>query len=268
MTVVEYAVTFDLWNTLIAEEPSGVVGKERQKNRALGALAILREHDVNVNLDALISALDAAQHRINIDHESGLDLVFPDRLGQILSMVDRGLMERLSSDTLERIACEMDRAFLNLSPSVIEGAIEALEMVRKIGLKTALISNTGLTSPAGYVPFLESTGLAKYLDVLTFSNEIAVAKPSAEIFTRTLEKLKVPSWAAFHVGDSLFADVSGAGGVGMQTAWIVGKESRAKGVKPDFLCDDIKKLPDLMCKWVLAKPGPPLPPHKPPETLS
>ena len=268
MTVTEYAVTFDLWNTLIAEEPSGIDARERQKNRALGALAVLREHDVNVNLDALISALDATQHQINIDHESGLDLVFADRLSQILSMVDRGLIERLSSDTLKRITYEMDRAFLDLSPSVIEGAIEALEMVRKIGLKTALISNTGLTSPAGYVPFLENTGLARYLDVLTFSNEIAVAKPSAEIFKRTLDKLKVPSWAVLHVGDSLFADVSGAHGVGMHTAWIVGKNFCATSVKPDFLCDDIKKLPDLVCKWVLAKPGPPLPPHTSPETLS
>ena len=68
-----------------------------------------------------------------------------------------------------------------------------------------------------------------------------------------LARLGVAPEQALHVGDSLRADVVGAAGLGMRTAWLTRrvKDPRAAleaytGPAPDFTIRDLAELPGLL----------------------
>ena len=58
-----------------------------------------------------------------------------------------------------------------------------------MGLKIGLISNTGMTPGTTFRAHLENIGLLGFFDVLTFSDEVKLSKPSEEIFRLTLRAL-------------------------------------------------------------------------------
>ncbi len=86
-------------------------------------------------------------------------------------------------------------------------AESTLAKLRKKGYKLAVVSNT----PYGWAKrrYLVKSGLIKYFDVLTFSDEVGVRKPSVELFYYTLDLLDVKPERTVHVGDSK-EDVEGA----------------------------------------------------------
>jgi putative hydrolase of the HAD superfamily len=68
---------------------------------------------------------------------------------------------------------------------------------------------------------LAVTGLGRYLDAIVISGEAGVAKPDPAIFDLALSELAVPPEAAWHVGDSLAADIAGARNAHLGTAiWL------------------------------------------------
>jgi FMN phosphatase YigB (HAD superfamily) len=58
--------------------------------------------------------------------------------------------------------------------------------------------------------------------VLTFSDEVKLAKPSNQIFEMTLTELGVTPGQSIHIGDHVKNDVVGAKQIGMKTIWIEG----------------------------------------------
>lgn len=90
------------------------------------------------------------------------------------------------------------------------------------------------------------TGLARYLDVIMISGEAGVAKPDPEIFDLALGKVGVPPEAAWHIGDSLGADVAGARNAGLAEAiWINRSGAHAPPVAPRPT-REISSLHDLL----------------------
>lgn len=87
-------------------------------------------------------------------------------------------------------------------------------------------------------------GLSPLLDVVIDSTVVGVWKPEPEIFRAALFALEVSPHEAIYVGDSYSHDVSGAKGVGMLTAWLVGEEEK---VCPDPSIVDVRlaKVQDL-----------------------
>lgn len=67
---------------------------------------------------------------------------------------------------------------------------------------------------------LRLSGLERYFELVVASGDVGVAKPEAAIFRHALEKLGVAPAEAWHIGDSLEADVAGAKGVGVGAAWL------------------------------------------------
>jgi len=74
-------------------------------------------------------------------------------------------------------------------PILNAGARELLETLQTRGLRLALICNTGRTPGKMLRLVLERLGLAPYLSVLSFSDEVGLRKPHPEIFHRTLSAL-------------------------------------------------------------------------------
>ena len=78
-------------------------------------------------------------------------------------------------------------------------------------------------------------GLSDLVDAIVVSEEIGAAKPAAEIFRHALHLVGADPAHTLFVGDRPVADIGGAQGVGMQTAWVHhGRRWEAGAPPPDY----------------------------------
>ena len=115
----------------------------------------------------------------------------------------------------------------------------------------ALCSNFSHSPTA--LEILDAAGFARHLRAVVISDAHGLRKPRREIFEAALAPLGVAPEQALHVGDSLRADVVGAAGLGMKTAWITRRvrDPRAAleahaGPPPDLVLRDLGELPALL----------------------
>ncbi|MEM4247237.1 MAG: HAD family hydrolase [Candidatus Woesearchaeota archaeon] len=101
--------------------------------------------------------------------------------------------------------------------------MQALEMLKSRGIKTAIVSNTPKLSVEG---LLEKFGFDKFFDAVCFSYETGLLKTDAEMFDIVLEKLGVGKEDAVMVGDSLETDIVGAEKAGIMAVLIDRKGTR------------------------------------------
>ncbi|MDA1258333.1 MAG: HAD-IA family hydrolase, partial [Chloroflexi bacterium] len=186
------------------------------------------------------------------DHDLGVDRPFMDRMAQILDAAAPTARRSLTEAQFEAFSRAVDEPFLVHSPTIYPAAQDVLRSVTEKGITAALISNVGSTSSSTYRRFLDREGIGQYLEVLSFSNELAVAKPAAEIFCQTLEQLGVAPENALHVGDNLYADVGGAKDVGMAAVWIQGFDDREPRVRPDYTISGLEELPAVVDRWLAS----------------
>ena len=252
MTEPTWAVTLDLWLTLISEPTGGSYSANRRLLRADGTLAVLAEHGEFFDRSRLIDVFDVISETINSDHELGLDMYFGDRIVQTLSMLDEGLPGRLGPAGIERVWEVIDESLDNSPPFLMPGALKAVQKLSRRPVKLGIISNTGNSSSRAYGRMFQAMGLDNFFDVVSLSNELAMAKPCPEIFRHTLDGLGVAPSRTLHVGDNPAADVAGAAGVGMKTAWLTGPNRSRLTVQPDYFADDISEIPAIVDAWLAA----------------
>jgi len=217
------AVTFDLWNTLIVEGPSGLF---HPRVRAW------QEEFSKAGLDVPDDAIEAA-HRGALEayqrawhantqfcSEEATDHVL-DRLGV-----------RLDGPSRERLVASFHEAGLASEIFATPHSVDVVGTVKAAGVRTAIICDIGLTPSTALLVHLERLNLLDLVDVFTWSDELRSYKPDARAFTTTLETLGVPADRALHVGDRRRTDVQGAREVGMAT------------VRYRFVYDDPEPMPD------------------------
>jgi HAD superfamily hydrolase (TIGR01549 family) len=247
------AVTLDLWLTLIAEHDGTQRSLKRYEVRAEYTGKVLAKHGFIVDRNALLDASRTISGLVTADHDLGIDLEFSHRIRQLLSLVDPDLPDHLSEAALSEIADAVDQAFLDSPPIFLPGAHDVLAQLDGMNVRVALISNTGLTSAPAYREWFLREGVLDYFDHLTFSNEVACAKPSPDIFHPTLSQLAVAPENSLHIGDNLLTDISGAAGVGMKTGWIAGHDDREPIVKPDFTLSGVNDIPAVVERWLESR---------------
>ena len=252
MTEPTWAVTLDLWLTLIAEPKGGSYSANRRLLRADGTLAVLAEHGEFFDRTRLIDAFDVISETINSDHELGLDMYFGDRIVQTLSMLDEGLPERLGPAGIEKVWEVIDESLDEAPPFLMPGALKALQDLSGRPVKLGIISNTGNSSSRAYGRMFKAMGIDRFFEVVSLSNELAMAKPCPEIFRHTLDALGVEPSRTLHVGDNPAADVAGAAAVGMRTAWLKGPSRSGLTVQPDYFANDISEIPAIVDAWLAA----------------
>ena len=96
------------------------------------------------------------------------------------------------------------------------GANKTLVELAGRGIRLAVVSNWDRRLPR----ILRDLDLVDHFEVVTVSAIAGVAKPSPEIFERTLDQLRVRADEALHVGDSPLEDYAGAQGAGLDAALI------------------------------------------------
>jgi putative hydrolase of the HAD superfamily len=99
---------------------------------------------------------------------------------------------------------------------VYPDAVPALDAMRSLGLRLAVISNFDERLP----DLLAGLDLARRVDLVAPSSSIGLAKPNPKLFTHVLARLGVEAGAALHVGDHRFEDVEGAQAAGMEAVLL------------------------------------------------
>jgi putative hydrolase of the HAD superfamily len=208
------AVTFDLWQTLILDRPEGL--RQARAGRVQGMHDVLVRRGHALSVDEVERAYDAVGEHLETLWKTQRDIGTRGQVRLLLGVL--GLYGVLARD--EPVMAALEEAYglpiLSALPVANAGAAEVLETLSARGLVLALICNTGRTPGSLLRIVLERLGLGRFLSVLTFSDELGLRKPHAEIFLRTLAALGVPAAEAAHVGDDVTTDVAGARAAGMR----------------------------------------------------
>ena len=208
------AVTFDLWQTLILDTPEGLI--RARSDRVRGIRETLAREGLLVHTRPVEEAYDKVGERVEAVWANQRDV---GSRGQVRLLLESlGLDGAVPADG--RLMDDLDQAYclpiLAALPVPNAGALEMLRALSSRGLALGLVCNTGRTPGKMLRLVLERLGLAGYLSVLSFSDEVGLRKPHPEIFHRTLKALGVTPVEAAHVGDTLTTDVAGARAVGMR----------------------------------------------------
>ena len=247
---VRNVVTLDLWLTLITEQAfTSGGGADRSRLRLDGVMSALAAAGCPVEEDELEASFKRVREDMDHAHANGVDRTFPLWVRQIVDYTLPGVFDTLSDEAADGIIAAVDEPFLAAPPAVHPKAGEVLSALTEAGFHLALISNTGFTSGDIYRRWFDDLGWRDSFEVTTFSNEAAVAKPTASIFTNTLDEMNARPENAIHVGDNLLSDIAGAHRAGMSTAWISGYDFREPEVRPDYVLKDLTDLPAIVERW-------------------
>ncbi|MFI9645553.1 HAD-IA family hydrolase [Streptomyces sp. NPDC052040] len=104
----------------------------------------------------------------------------------------------------------------------LPGAVEAVAVARRLGLRTALVSNC--TSDVR--DMVRDSAFAGRFDAALLSAEAGVMKPDPELFRATADLLGVPPAACVFVGDGTDGELAGAAAAGMTAVLVECGEPR------------------------------------------
>ena len=204
---------------------------------------------VNVSAGALDRAYEASGSFLGRVWAEDKDVPVGEHVRAILAAVGRDLPARVPADAMTALIDAYARPVLLVPPAVDDGARPALERLRAQGVALALVSNTMRTPGTTLRTLLEQFGLLACFAHTTFSDEVRVRKPAAEIFALTLRALGVPAEAAVHVGDDPVLDVYGARVAGMRVVQVTRASLGALGARrPDAVVPTLAGLPDAVAR--------------------
>lgn len=108
--------------------------------------------------------------------------------------------------------------------------------------RLAVISNASSEIPRYSI---RKFGLERYFDAIVISKDIGIRKPDPEIFRFALQKLRLNSHEAIHVGDSIDSDVVGAKNAGMKAIWI-NKTFEESEIEADYTINSIREITSIL----------------------
>jgi putative hydrolase of the HAD superfamily len=233
------AVLFDLWGTLIVDDPASSAARGVLRiDQTHAALTEMGFPDERADIQAGFLAAAAAHEAI---HDNELDLSTRGRTVSYIEAVDAALPGRLDEPAWSRLDDAILAPARTHGPAIMADARETLEEVRALGLSCGLISNTGITQGFVLRDVLAGFGLLKYLDPAVFSDEVELCKPSPAIFAHALAAMDLTPAEVVFVGDQPVLDVFGARRAGLWCVQIGDLE--ADGMVPHAR---IATLPELV----------------------
>jgi putative hydrolase of the HAD superfamily len=235
-------VTFDFWDTLVTDAPANLraqrtlrVAAIRRALRDAGELVSEAEaEDVHERSGVLLAERFWSLNRDPSPEE---------QLRLVLDTVEPGVAARLAPPAFAAALAAYTEPVLAYPPELCPNAAQAVRALAARGVAVGIVSNTGRTPGAVLRRVLERYGLLGYFGAVSYSDEVGVRKPAAEIFRVTLARAGVAASEALHIGDNPDADVVGAQGVGMRAAHYTAGFRRASA-EADLIIPDLSMLPD------------------------
>ena len=234
------AITFDYWQTLIADTRERETMTARKK--MMHEYLIANGFNPPENLDAGFAA--AKPWFFAIYHSEQRTPTLEERLEFVLQHYDI----KLTPTQFEPLAHEFGELGLMLGPVPTPNIAETLALLSKSYL-LGIVSDTGYTPGSVLRKHLEHHGLLQYFSAFSFSNESGRAKPNGHAFMTALNQLGVEPPDAIHCGDMLEHDVLGAKKLGMTAVLYTGCwASETDGIIPDYVIADWRELPAIVEK--------------------
>jgi HAD superfamily hydrolase (TIGR01549 family) len=243
MAIIE-AITFDLWQTLIIDERE--LGRSRTLRRLEGAQEALHGAGYDCSIEHLRDAYRRCFRACREIHAQEKDVTFDEQVTMFIDEIDANLSQRLDVLVIERIVYWYAEAFFDFPPPVAPGAYEVLVDVQRMGYRLGMISNTGMTPGRLFRRYLAQNNLLDFFQVLTFSDEVRLCKPSQEMFHMTLRALVTSPEKALHVGDHIQNDILGGNRAGMRTVLLGTAEGQEQVATPSLQIDTLKELPRVL----------------------
>ena len=234
------AVTFDFWQTLMADTPENLA--RATALRLAGMKAVLERSGHAMTLAALEAAYEASWHRLASIWQEHRDLPSREQVAIFLDTVFPGLSRRLTPDTFEDAVQAYITPVLSYPPVPSPGAVEAVRTLASQGLLLCVVSNTGRTPGVILRQVLDRFGLLDRFCVTSFSDEVGFRKPHPEIFRVSLARAGVDPAHAVHVGDTPEADIAGARAAGMRAVHFAPNGHPASEAA-DLVLHDFADLP-------------------------
>ena len=171
---------------------------------------------------ALRFAEDFRQHLVSASREGIAEvLIAADGLGYRPATRTHEIVANLMwtvPPAPDEIAAHWRRYFTSLAVAM-DGAVEVLETLQRLGLVLGLVTNGTVRAQAQKLDIL---GLRPYFRTVVVSEAVGVEKPHAAIFQHALDSLGLRAHQAWFVGDHPVNDMLGASRVGLRTVWLRG----------------------------------------------
>ena len=128
---------------------------------------------------------------------------------------------------------------------VLEPRIRALlEDMQDADLPTGIVTNGGAIMQSNKI---RESGLEGLVGTVVISEEAGVSKPDPRIFEQALSQIQSSPSSTLFVGDNPEADILGAKGIGMPTAWVhTGQEWPLEQRKPDYVIGHAYEIRDIV----------------------
>ncbi len=240
-------VTFDLWDCLFCDETdepkraaAGRSSKGVERREVLHQY--LCKHGA-IEKAASDLAFDVANAAFNkVWHDEFVTWTVGERMRVLLAGLGRDIPE---PDFSEMVGT-MENMELEFRPNPAPGAVEALKALHgKYPL--AVISDTVWSPGKNLREFLRGAGMFEYFDHFVFSDENGHSKPHPSVFEAIAEAAGVALGDLVHIGDRPHNDIGGAHAVGARGLLLqVVKQRDLEGHKPDAICGDYAKLPEVL----------------------
>lgn len=233
-------ITFDLWHTVLREPMEDFSGFLKDK-RTKAMMEILHDYGLSFPLEDVERAYDVQTDRLWEIWNRGVEIDQKAQIGVMLSAL--GIPAREIDEALaENLLTPYNEAISLVPPVPFDGASELFADLREKGISLAIISNTGRTHGEFFRELMDAIDLARYFDVMTFSNEVGIRKPNEAIFLRTLEKMNVPAKDAMHVGDHPATDIVGAKNAGMRGVLLRKPGWDQDESQADFVVSELREV--------------------------
>jgi len=241
------AITFDLWDTMIADETDeprraamGLASKPKARRDLMHTA--LERHGA-IAYDTVVCAYDVTDAAFNkVWKGYSVTWTVAERLTVLLDDLGRELPE----DEFAALVAATENMEGEVPPDAIPGIKEALQALSAT-YKLCVVSDA-LVSPGRVLRgMLAHHGLEEYFSGFVFSDEIDCSKPDPRMFTNAAEQLGVELDCMVHIGDRDHNDVKGPQALGMKAVLFTATRDNDKDTtSADAICERHADLPGVI----------------------
>jgi FMN phosphatase YigB (HAD superfamily) len=175
--------------------------------------------------------------------DDGREITHLDQIQFLVRAASEGSVT-IEEEWVDRLSSAYVSATFEVPPYINPDAHRVLRWLKDHNKLVGLICNVGLTPGFGLRKILAKGDVAKYFDLMIFSDEAGLRKPDPRIFRKAANELQLESYKIVHIGDNLRSDVWGAKNAGFKTVYLsteVGRDRIAES-DPKSLISISRKL--------------------------